>query len=60
MATDATLELMKRHNIPLTRENYLAIAYFGNFPEELDAEAEAELPLEFRKKNHTDDWEEFE
>jgi hypothetical protein len=60
MAADAILDLMKRHNIPLTRENYLDIAYFGNPPEELDAEAEAELPLEFRKKNHPNDWEEFE
>ena len=60
MATDAILDLMKRRNIPLTRENYLDIAYFGNPPQELDAEAEAEFPPEFRKKNHPDDCKEFE
>jgi hypothetical protein len=30
-----------------------------NPPEELDADAEAESPLEFRKRNYPDDWEEL-
>jgi hypothetical protein len=58
--SDDALDLMKRRNVPLTRENYLDIAYSGDPPEELDGEAGAELPLEFRTKNHPDDWEEFE
>jgi len=56
MATDTTLELMKQHNIPLTRENYLAIAYFGNPPAKLSAEEEFQLPNQFRKKQFRDDW----
>ena len=30
--------------LPLTRENYLDLAYFGNPPKKWDAEAEAQLP----------------
>jgi hypothetical protein len=56
MATDTTLELMKRHNIPLTRENYLAIAYFGHPPARLSAEEEFQLPNQFRKKQFRDEW----
>ena len=46
------LDYMKKHNIPLTRENYLAIAYFGDPPDELDAEGEAEIPEEIQSSNH--------
>jgi hypothetical protein len=42
------LEYMKKHNVPLTRDKYLELAYFGNPPEELSAEQEAELPEEFQ------------
>ncbi len=47
---DPILELMLRDKVPLTRENYLHLAYMGTPPEEpLDAELEAELPEIFRK-----------
>src|SRR5262249_8125569 len=45
---DGILAFMKQHDIPLTRENYLDVAYLGNPPEELSAEEEAELPEEFQ------------
>jgi hypothetical protein len=40
---------MQRANIPLTRENYLEMAYFGEAPDPLPAELEADLPEMFRK-----------
>ena len=46
--TDHILEWMKKNNVPLTRENYLEIAYMGDDPN-LDAEAEAALPEEIRR-----------
>ena len=45
---DGVLRFMKQHDIPLTRENYLDVAYLGNPPEELSAEQEAELPEQFQ------------
>jgi hypothetical protein len=45
---DHVLEYMKQHNIPVTRENYLDIAYMGNPPDVLDAEEEADLPEELQ------------
>jgi len=45
-AVSIVLDYMKKHNIPLTRENYLEIAYLGDPPEELGAEEEAEIPHE--------------
>jgi hypothetical protein len=51
---NVVLERMKSMGIPLTRENYLDLAYLGNPPEELSAEEEAELPEMFQ------DGEEFE
>jgi hypothetical protein len=56
MAIDAILELMKRHNIPESRENYLAIAYFGSPPAKLSAEEEFQLPNQFRRKQFRDNW----
>jgi hypothetical protein len=53
------LHFMHQHNIPLTRENYLDVAYMGTPPEHLDAEEEAELPPQFRR-GEPGDWEEFE
>jgi hypothetical protein len=47
---DGVLDLMWEAGVELTRENYLALAYLGNPPEQLDAEAESELPEEFRVK----------
>jgi len=40
--------MMRRHAIPETRENYLALAYMGGPPEELSAEQELELPVPFQ------------
>ena len=45
---DGVLRFMKQHNLPLNRETYLELAYFGNPPEQPSAEEEAELPEEFR------------
>ena len=45
---DGVLRFMKQHDIPLTRENYMDVAYLGNPPKELSAEEEAELPEQFQ------------
>jgi len=50
---DPILDVMQAHNIPLTRENYIALNYLGNPPEELSAEEEAELPEAFQEKYPT-------
>jgi len=52
---DGVLRFMKEHNIPLTRENYLDVAYLGNPPGELSAEEEAELPEEFQQHSEDDE-----
>jgi hypothetical protein len=42
---DSTVEFLKTHGIPVTRENYLHVAFLGSPPDEpLDGEIEAELP----------------
>jgi len=43
------VDLMIKNKIPLTRENYLNVAYMGDVPEELSAEEELELPEELRE-----------
>ncbi len=43
----ATLDLMRRHNLPLNRQTYLDLAYMGNPPEDLSAEEEMMLPEQF-------------
>lgn len=48
MSDDIVLEAMKQNNIPLTRQNYLDIAYMGNPPEEIGGEIEAEIPWEIK------------
>jgi hypothetical protein len=52
MMRNLTLELMKKHGVPLTRENYLYIAYMGDVPEEIGGEIEASIPWEIK---HADD-----
>jgi hypothetical protein len=48
---DGILGLMKRYNIPLTRENYLELAYLGDAEGKvLSWEEEANLPPQFRRK----------
>jgi hypothetical protein len=43
---DYVLGLLKKFNLPLTRENYLGLAYPDGVPEDLD---ETTLPAEIRK-----------
>lgn len=46
---DGVLALMERFNLPMTREQYLELAYMGEVPE-LGAEEEAALPEQFQLK----------
>ena len=46
--TDGIITMMQKNGIELTRENYLELAYFGEPPDELSAEEEADLPVQFR------------
>jgi hypothetical protein len=50
---DDLVALMKRCGIPITRENYLHLAYFGEIPDPWGAELEANLPVELQ------DWSQF-
>jgi hypothetical protein len=47
------VELMKQSSIPLTRENYIGLAYGNPLPEEWTAEHEADLPYALQ------DWSRF-
>jgi hypothetical protein len=47
-ATNPTLEFLKANKIRVTRENYLAVEFLGNPPEELGPEEEAALPWQAR------------
>jgi len=49
---DAVLQYMKKEKIPLTRKNYLNIAYFGNPPKKLSGEEEYELPVQFQLRKY--------
>jgi hypothetical protein len=42
------LETMKANGIPLTRENYLNLAYPDGVPDPMPAELEGEIPLDLR------------
>ena len=46
---DYVLSLLKRFNLPVTRENYLGLAYPEGLPEDWGAEGEASLPEEISK-----------
>jgi hypothetical protein len=48
VAIDVVLEKMQRDGIPMTRQNYLALAYLGDPPEEIGPEVEAQLPKQFQ------------
>jgi hypothetical protein len=50
---DPVVALMKKCNIPITRQNYLDLAYCGQLPE-WGAELESNLPAELQ------DWSQFE
>jgi hypothetical protein len=46
---DGTVRLLEKFGIPVTRENYLQLAFAGNPPEEpLDQEIEEQLPIELQ------------
>jgi hypothetical protein len=52
---DCVIALMRRYDIPVTRENYLDLAYAGvEIPHPWPAELEAELPPQLQ------DWPRFE
>lgn len=51
--TDYVLDYMKENNVPMTRENYLSIAFMGNPPSPLSAEEEAALPEQFQVPEST-------
>ncbi len=46
---DFVLDLLKKYGLPLTRENYLGLAYPEELPEDWGAEGEAGLPEEIRE-----------
>jgi hypothetical protein len=47
--TNYTIEWMKKHRVPLTKENYVHIDSLGQISaDELDGEAEADLPREIQ------------
>jgi hypothetical protein len=46
MTRDCVLDFMKAHNVPLTRQNYLDLAYMGAPPDEIGGEIEASIPKE--------------
>jgi hypothetical protein len=52
---DGTQRLLAEHNIPLTRENYLRLAFAGDPPQELDGEIEAMLPENLQNDLDDDD-----
>jgi hypothetical protein len=43
---DIVLQWMIEKGVPLTRENYLYMAYMGDVPEEIGGEIEASIPKE--------------
>jgi hypothetical protein len=49
---DETVLLLEEFDIPVTRENYLRLAFMGKPPEEpLDGEIEIQLPKELQRYN---------
>lgn len=47
---DPLVKTMRSLRIPITRDNYLNLAYFGEVPKELGAEQEAELPEQLQQR----------
>jgi hypothetical protein len=45
---DEIAEMMEKAGLPMDRETYLKIAFFGEAPEELSAEQEADIPEMFK------------
>jgi len=50
LGNDGFVQLMKKAGIPVTKENYLDLVYFGDVPEEIPAEDMAEFPEQFQSK----------
>ena len=46
---DPMLALLREFNLPITREDYLTLAYLGRPPKQLSAEEEADLPKAARQ-----------
>jgi len=51
---DEILDWMWEQRIPLSRENYLDLAFLGNPPDPLSAEFEADMPEEFQSEEFRD------
>lgn len=47
---DPVVRELRKLGIPVTRENYIELAYFGEPPKELGVEQEAELPQQLQQK----------
>jgi hypothetical protein len=52
---DPIIHKLEREGLPVNRANYLKFAYFGQVPEKLDAEQEAQLPEQFQFKGDKDE-----
>jgi hypothetical protein len=48
MPADIVIAKMEQLGVPMTRENFLTFSFFGEIPEEIDAETEASLPRQFQ------------
>jgi hypothetical protein len=48
MESDIVIAKMQELNVPMTRQNYLEFAFFGEVPDEIDAELEASFPKQFQ------------
>jgi len=46
--SDGFVRLLEKAGIPVTRENYLDLVYFGDVPDVIPAEDMAEFPEQFR------------
>ena len=42
------IDLMKKLDIPITRQNFIDVNWFGEPPEKWDAEAESQIPPELQ------------
>ena len=50
LGNDGFVQLMKKAGIPVTKENYLDLVYFGDVPDDIPAEDMAEFPQQFQAK----------
>lgn len=53
MTDDIVLQWMIEKGVPLTRENYLYMAFFGTPPDEIGGEIEASIPKEIGEAEDT-------